>query len=71
MKDVLDKFQSEWLYLQNAWKITRNNWRDSTADGFEHHFWRLWEHEVPRTLARMKELEETLRHIKSNPDDRY
>ena len=54
------RLTAEWKLLQLQWENTRANWLDSVGDRFEREFWSVWEHEVPRFLRAVCELEETL-----------
>lgn len=68
MTDVHERLVGFWGTFGAQWDSTRAVWRDGVALRFEREYWLELETEMPKLLAALEELEESLATTRMESD---
>jgi hypothetical protein len=68
MSEREDRVLAHWSALQAQWGTSRSAWRDVVALRFEQEYWSEFETEMPKLLAALEDLEESLATARRESD---
>ncbi|MDX9953467.1 MAG: hypothetical protein RBT75_05205 [Anaerolineae bacterium] len=60
LEDTHQQLAAHWKVLQQRWQVSRAQWDDAVARGFEREHWHEYEQIVPATLKEMCQLAEVI-----------